>query len=53
MKKTKIFAAILTGAIACATALPVSAENLDDVTPDNSTVVKAEIVDPGYLSYTI
>ena len=53
MKTTKIFAAILTGTIACAATLPVSAETLNDVIPSNSTEVKAEIVDPGTVSYTI
>lgn len=53
MKTTKIFAAILTGTIACVAALPVSAETLNDVTPNNSTEVTANIVDPGSVSYTI
>lgn len=53
MKKTKIIA-ILTAVLCSATpVMSVSAATLNDVDPGNSTEVTANIVDPGYVSYTI
>lgn len=53
MKKTKI-RAILTAVLCSATpVMSVSAATLNDVNPSNSTEVTANIVDPGYVSYTI
>ena len=53
MKKTKLVA-LLTAVLCSATpVMSVSAETLSDVTPNNSTEVKAKIIDPGQVSYTI
>lgn len=51
--KKKIITALLAGALATATVVPVSAGTVSDVTPNNSTTVIANIVDPGSVSYTI
>ncbi|MGN0632915.1 MAG: hypothetical protein ACI4JW_03515 [Oscillospiraceae bacterium] len=50
MKTKRIFAAMLAATVACAAT--VSASALDDVTPNNTTEVTANIAEPGYLSYT-
>lgn len=53
MKKTKLVA-LLTAVLCSATpVMSVSAITLNDVTPDNSTEVKAKIIDPGHVSYVI
>ncbi|MGN0459374.1 MAG: hypothetical protein ACI4HL_00505 [Ruminococcus sp.] len=53
MKTRKIISALIAGILATTAVVSVSGATLTDVTPDNSTEVKANIVDPGYVSYTI
>ncbi|MCI2112005.1 hypothetical protein [Ruminococcus sp.] len=53
MKTKKIISALIAGILAATAAVSVSAATLSDVTPDNSTEVKANIVDPGSVSYVI
>lgn len=53
MKTKKIISALIAGILATTAAVSVSAATLSDVTPYNSTEVKANIVDPGSVSYTI
>lgn len=53
MKKTKIIA-VLTAVLCSSTfVMSVSAAELSDVTPENSTEVTAKIVNPGSISYVI
>lgn len=53
MKTKKIISALIAGILAATAAVSVSAATLSDVTPENSTEVKANIVDPGLVSYVI
>lgn len=53
MKTKKIISAILASALATTAVVSASAATLTDVTPENSVEVKAKIVDPGNVSYTI
>lgn len=57
MKTRKIISALIAGALAATAVVSASAveatKELTDVTPYNSTEVTANIVDPGYVSYTI
>ena len=53
MKTKRIFAAMLAATVACAATVSASAVELTDVTPNNTTEVTANIVDPGNVSYTI
>ncbi|MGN0462947.1 MAG: hypothetical protein ACI4HZ_10965 [Ruminococcus sp.] len=57
MKTRKIMSALIAGALAATAVVSASAveatKELTDVDPNNSTEVKANIVDPGYVSYTI
>lgn len=53
MKTKKIISALIAGILATTAAVSVSAATLSDVTPENSTEVKANIVDPGSVSYEI
>ncbi|MDD6645504.1 MAG: hypothetical protein PUE67_05540 [Oscillospiraceae bacterium] len=53
MKTRKIISALIAGALATTAVVSVSGATLTDVTPYNSTEVTANIVDPGYVSYTI
>lgn len=57
MKTKKIISAILASALAATAVVSASAveatKELTDVDPENSVEVKANIVDPGYVSYTI
>lgn len=51
--KRKIISVLLAGILAATMAVSVSAANLTDVTPYNSTNVTAKIVNPGAVSYVI
>lgn len=51
--KKKMITALLAGALATAAVVPVAANEVSDVTPENSTTVTANIVDPGTVSYVI
>lgn len=53
MKIKKLIAVLLAVVLATASVMSVSAATLSDVTPENSMEVKANIVDPGYVSYVI
>lgn len=53
MKAKKIISTLIAGILATTAAVSVSAATLSDVTPYNSTEVKANIVDPGSVSYVI
>lgn len=53
MKTKKIISVMLASALAATAVVSASALTLTDVTPENSVEVKANIVDPGYVSYTI
>lgn len=53
MKAKKIISTLIAGILAASATVSVSAQNLTDVTTSNSTEVKANIVDPGYVSYVI
>ncbi|MDD6490480.1 MAG: hypothetical protein PUG48_11855 [Clostridia bacterium] len=53
MKTKKIISAILASALAATAVVSASAATLTDVTPENSVEVKAKIVNPGDISYTI
>ncbi|MGN0476319.1 MAG: hypothetical protein ACI4HM_03175 [Ruminococcus sp.] len=57
MKTRKIISALIAGALVATAVVSASAveatKELTDVTPYNSTEVTANIVDPGYVSYTI
>lgn len=53
MKAKKIISTLIAGILAASATVSVSAQNLSDVTPENSTEVKANIVDPGIVSYVI
>lgn len=53
MKTKKIISAIIAGILATTAAVSASAATLSDVTPYGSTEVKANIVDPGSVSYVI
>lgn len=53
MKTQKIIAALTAVVLATTPVMPVSAAQLTDVTPNNSTEVKANIVNPGSISYVI
>lgn len=53
MKTKKIISALIAGILATTAAVSASAATLSDVTPENSTEVKANIVDPGSVSYKI
>lgn len=51
--KKRFLTTLCAGALAAAVAVPAIAATVDDVTPHGSTEVTANIVDPGYVSYTI
>lgn len=51
--KRKIISVLLVGILAATAAVSVSAAELTDVYPDNSTEVTAKIVNPGAVSYVI
>lgn len=51
--KRKIISVLLAGILAATMAVSVSAANLTDVNPFNSTDVTAKIVNPGAVSYVI
>lgn len=51
--KKKIISFLLAGVLAAASVAPVAAATVTDVTTENSTEVKANIVDPGSVSYVI
>lgn len=53
MKTKKIISALIAGILATTAAVSASAATLSDVTPNNSTEVTANIVDPGSVNYTI
>ena len=53
MKTKKIISALVAGILATTAVVSASPANLSDVTPENSTEVKANIVDPGSVSYVI
>ena len=53
MKTKKIISALIAGIIATTAVMSASAATLSNVTPDGSTEVKANIVDPGAVSYVI
>ena len=53
MKTKKIISALIAGILATTVTVSASAVTLSNVTPDNSTEVKANIVDPGAVSYVI
>lgn len=53
MKTKKIISALIAGILTATAAVSVSAATLTDVTPDNSTEVKAKIEEPGSVSYVI
>lgn len=53
MKIKKLIAALIAVVLVTSSVMSVSAAELSDVDPDNSTEVKANIVDPGYVSYVI
>lgn len=51
--KKKMITALLAGALAVASVVSVAAGTATDVDPNNSTEVKANIVNPGAVSYVI
>ncbi len=53
MKTKKLISAFIAGILATTATVSVSAATLSDVTPDNSTEVKANIEDPGTVGYVI
>lgn len=53
MKTKKFISAIIAGILATTAVVSASAATLSDVTPYGSTEVKANIVDPGSVSYVI
>ena len=53
MKAKRIISVLLAGIIATSAALSVSAAELNNESVDGDTVVKANIVDPGSVSYVI
>lgn len=53
MKIIKIIAVLIAVVFVTSSVMSVSAAELSDVTPNNSTKVTANIVDPGYVSYVI
>ncbi|MGN0516877.1 hypothetical protein [Eubacterium sp.] len=53
MKIKKLIAVLISFVLVTSSVMSVSAAELSDVTPDNSTEVKANIVDPGFVSYVI
>lgn len=53
MKTKKIIAALIAAVLAVTPVMSVSAATLTDGTVDNSTAVKANIEDPGSVSYVI
>ncbi|MGN0470900.1 MAG: hypothetical protein ACI4GV_08305 [Acutalibacteraceae bacterium] len=53
MKTKKIISAILASALAATVVVSASALTLTDVAPEQTVEVKAKIVDPGNVSYTI
>ena len=53
MKAKRIISVLLAGIIASSAALSVSAATISDVSVFGDTVVKANIVDPGSVSYVI
>ena len=53
MKTKKIISALVAGILATTAVVSASPATLSDVTPENSTEVKANIVDPGSVSYVI
>lgn len=53
MNAKKIFAALFAVVLATTFVMPASAATLSDVDPDSSTEVKANIVNPGSISYVI
>lgn len=53
MKIKKLIAALIAVVLVTSSVMSVSAAELSDVTPDNSTEVKANIEDPGSVSYVI
>ena len=53
MKTKKLIAALLSVVLAATAVVSASAATLTDVTPNNSTEVTANIVDPGSVSYII
>ena len=53
MKTKKIISALIAGILATTVTVSASAATLSNVTPDGSTEVKANIVDPGAVSYVI
>ncbi|MGM9553069.1 MAG: hypothetical protein ACI3V2_02090 [Faecousia sp.] len=53
MKIKKLIAILIAVVLVASAVMSVSAEDLSDVTPDNSTEVTANIVDPGTISYVI
>lgn len=53
MKTKKIISALIAGILVTTAVVSASAATLSDVDPDGSTEVKANIVDPGSVSYVI
>ncbi|MDO5124327.1 MAG: hypothetical protein Q4D44_06655 [Eubacteriales bacterium] len=53
MKTKKIISAVIAGILATTAVVSVSAATLTDANVDGSTEVKANIVDPGSVSYVI
>lgn len=53
MKTKKIISALIAGILATTAVVSASAATLTESNPDGSTEVKANIVDPGAVSYTI
>ena len=53
MKTKKLFTILLAIALVTTFVISASAATLSDVTPFNSTEVKAAIDEPGYVSYVI
>lgn len=53
MKIKKLLAVLIAVVLVTSSVLSVSAATLSDVTPENSTEVKANIVDPGSVFYVI
>lgn len=53
MNAKKIFAALFAVVLATTFVMPASAATLSDVDPDSATEVKANIVNPGSISYVI
>lgn len=51
--KKRFLTTLCAGALAAAVAVPAIAATLSDVTPENSTDVTANIVNPGSVGYTI